>query len=93
MTQNHALMLASEFFLNQGPTPEMRRVADQNLRILYSAGAFENSSNWSGIIDDNVNVMHTWYRKKLKLFVEKNLKSTKPQDVYKWFNLKEIYDN
>jgi hypothetical protein len=93
MTQNHALMLASEFFWNQGPTPEMRRVADQNLRILYSAGAFENSSNWSGIIDDNVNVMHTWYRKKLKLFVEKNLKSTKPQDVYKWFNLKEIYDN
>jgi hypothetical protein len=91
MTQNHALMLVSEFFWNQGPTPEMRRVADQNLRILYSAGAFENSSNWSGIIDDNVNVMHAWYRKKLKSFVEKNLKSTKPQDVYKWLRLTEIF--
>lgn len=87
MTQNHALMLASELFWNQGPTPEMRRVADQKLLTLYSAGAFENSRNWSGIINDNVNTMHAWYRKKLKVFVEKNLKSTKPQDVYKWFNL------
>ena len=87
MTQNHALMLASEFFWNQGPTPEMRRSADRDLRILYSSGAFENSDNWAVIIDNNVNTMHGYYRKKLKSFIEKNLKSTKPHEVFEWFNL------
>jgi hypothetical protein len=93
MTQNHALMLASELFWNQGPTPEMRRVADRDLRILYSSGAFENSDNWAVIIDSNVNTMHNYYRKKLKPFAEKNLKSTKPHEVFEWFDLKQIYDN
>lgn len=92
MTQSHALMLIGEFFWKQTPTPEMRRVADKDFYILYKSGAFENTEKWDNIINDNVfvSVMHSYYKKKLKVFIENNLGNTKPDEVYRWLNLEEF---
>ena len=92
MTQKHALMLVSEFFWNQNPTPEMKRIADRDLIILYNAGAFDNSNNWAHIIENYAlqNIMHTWYKRKIKPVFDRYLKETKPAEVYSWFNFKEF---
>jgi hypothetical protein len=93
MTQGHALMLAEERFWGSNPTPEMKHVADRRLMILHSAGAFENSTTWVGVIEENQGSMHNWYRKKLKLFFDRDLKDAKPSEVFNWFNLKEWAKN
>jgi hypothetical protein len=90
MTQNHALMLAGEYFWSQGPTPEMRHTADRRFLLLYQAGAFENSDSWHNVVLQNTfsGSMHQWYRIKLKPHVERSgLLGTKPQEVFQWFNL------
>ena len=95
MTQKHALMLASEMFWSQGPTPEMKRVADKDFYTLYHSGAFENSNNWNAVVENTIsnipgNSLHNYYRRKLEPFIQKNLSSEKPETVFKWFNLGEF---
>lgn len=87
MTQNHALMLASNLFWNQAPTPEMIRVADRHLFLLYNAGAFENSKTWRLTI--TTSSMHGYYKNMLTSHINKELNNVKPIDVFKWFNFKE----
>lgn len=91
MTQNHALMLAMEKCWGSGPTPEMKKAADHKFLWLYKAGAFENSHNWNDVITGSVasGSMHNWYKRKLAPFFQKDLEKYKPDEVFKWFNLKE----
>lgn len=92
MSQVHALMLAGELFWHQSPTPEMRFTADRRLLMIYNAGIFENSDSWRQVIEEQSHYggMHQWYRRKLKPFVDRSLKSTKPAEVFGWFNLAEF---
>ena len=92
MTQNHALMLASESFWKQAPTPEMKRVADRHLFLLYNAGAFENSKNWRlTVLNYNTShtSMHSYYKNALSKHIDKELVNTNPVEVFKWFNFHE----
>lgn len=92
MTQVHALMLASELFWNQSPTPEMRFTADRRLLMIYHAGLFENSQSWNEVIKEQAPYggMHQWYRRKLKPFVDRNLFNINPTEVFDWFDLAEF---
>jgi len=93
MTQNHALMLASDMFWKQPPTPEMKRIADRHLFLLYNSGAFENSKDWKSTISnysiDTSSSMHGYYKRMLTPHIIKELSQSTPIDVFKWFNLKE----
>ena len=95
MTQKHALMLAMEKFWGSGPTPEMKKAADHNLFWLYKAGAFENSESWNDIIIREVPTsnMYQWYRRKLTPFFNRELVNHKPDEIFRWFNLKEWSTN
>jgi len=92
MTQNHALMLASELFWHQGPTPEMRFVADRRLLMIYHAGIFENSEGWHKIINEQAPYggMHQWYRRRIKPFVDRGISATPPAEVFEWFDLAQF---
>lgn len=95
MTRSHALMLASELFWNQGPTPEMRYAADRKLLLLYQAGAFENSESWAPLISSNTysGCMHQWYRLRLKPHIDRTLSGTRPYEVFQWFDFAQWCKN
>jgi hypothetical protein len=93
MTQAHALMQISSFFMGSGPTPEMRRAADSHLYYLWSMGAFEDSENWEHTLKTNStgSSMFQWYKRKLQPVYQKYLTNITPGEAYNWLGLKDCY--
>lgn len=98
MTQEHALMLISELFWGQYPSPEMKRVADRKFYIFYNSGIFENSQGWKGIVESHAPLggMHSWYKKSLIDHINKELYDyttldAKFSEVYNWLDFDRLY--